>query len=618
MSHLQHDEEAAIAATLLLLQKAAGGSREPGRVPRWFEGWEGEIRKRLAAYFAASRRRALEAIGDEAPSSLTLVRIEHALIDQQASDVLVGHLAEAFTETAKLAVKEGNRIAQEVLAYHAQKAAGGYGSSLDQANARAIAWGGRYAAQKVTAINAATKKMIREGVVAAIESGASTDDLAEVLSDDLGFSDSRALMIARTELAFANSYGDLEGYRAAGLTEKEWQVSDQEVCDECLNHDGEVLPLDQDFIFDFSTSKTQRIVPVACPPSHPNCRCNLLPVTPYDLPSVRRPKPKPAPPAPKPPPPPPPAKPAAPPAPTPVTAPPPMAPPTEPDAALAQITILMPQLLGAETYNKPTVHMAAPEVPYSAAMRTWTGEILMGVSGSNKLRTAIAMGQNNDPLNAEAAEGLKMLLHEIIHGSGSYRRPMPAKPGAPYDTDSAFRGTRGYANAKEYLTPVGLWLEESTTELLAVKKWPEFARAMGLRLPDDMSSLPRRENKNGILDSYFDPYPREEMRMEALAMTAVGERFVPGGLTPTSLEFIRKLALIAPPERVSYLAKTLAKDSALGEPAMRPEVERLLGLWLRNRAPTLDAPALVNELKALLKARTLAEVMLVARRSSST
>ena len=77
------------------------------------------------------------------------------------------------------------------------------------------------------------------------------------------------MMVARTETAYADVQGNLEGYRASGVVaKKEWLVSQDEVCPECEALDGKVVDLDEPFPGQGGDG----------PPLHPNCRCDVLPV----------------------------------------------------------------------------------------------------------------------------------------------------------------------------------------------------------------------------------------------------------------------------------------------------------------------------------------------------
>lgn len=155
---------------------------------------------------------------------------------------------------------------------------------LDVANDRAIAYAEDRAAEMVGRrwingelvenpnvewrIDEATRDMVRESVEQAMSDGLSNDDLAAMLNEHYAFSEDRAMTIARTETAFADIEGNLAVYRETGITEKQWLAA-PDCCDECQELDGAIAGIDEEF-------------QGGGPPLHPNCRCDVLPVTEYE------------------------------------------------------------------------------------------------------------------------------------------------------------------------------------------------------------------------------------------------------------------------------------------------------------------------------------------------
>jgi SPP1 gp7 family putative phage head morphogenesis protein len=118
------------------------------------------------------------------------------------------------------------------------------------------------------AITDSTREMIQTMTADAIDSGMSTDEFASMMEDSFAFSSERAEMIARTEMAMADTAGQLEGWKASEVVQgTEWTTAeDDAVSDECqLNADAGVVPLGE-------------LYPSgdAAPPAHPNCRCALI------------------------------------------------------------------------------------------------------------------------------------------------------------------------------------------------------------------------------------------------------------------------------------------------------------------------------------------------------
>ncbi|CAJ5572387.1 phage head morphogenesis protein, SPP1 gp7 family [Burkholderia pseudomallei] len=116
-------------------------------------------------------------------------------------------------------------------------------------------------------ITQGTRELIRGTVTDAVRGGWSNDRLASALKESAGFSSDRAKTIARTESAFADTAGNISGWKASEVVEgKQWKVAPG-CCDFCAQLDGEVVGLDETFS-DGSTGA----------PAHPRCRCVTLPV----------------------------------------------------------------------------------------------------------------------------------------------------------------------------------------------------------------------------------------------------------------------------------------------------------------------------------------------------
>lgn len=119
------------------------------------------------------------------------------------------------------------------------------------------------------AITDSTREEIRGLVEDAVQDGWSADDLADELGSAYAFSDARAETIARTELAFAHTQGNLEAWGTAGVQKKQWILgSEHDMDDEC-NDNADSDPIDIDDTFPSGDDG---------PPAHPNCVCDLLPV----------------------------------------------------------------------------------------------------------------------------------------------------------------------------------------------------------------------------------------------------------------------------------------------------------------------------------------------------
>lgn len=127
-------------------------------------------------------------------------------------------------------------------------------------------------------IDETTRDIVRSTVERALVDGASAQGLADAIVDSAAFSEERALMVARTELAHADSAGAMESYRASGVVAgKQWSTSqDDKVSEPCLECEAAgVIPLDATFP-----------TGVDYPPNHPNCRCVVLPVLEDEMPTA--------------------------------------------------------------------------------------------------------------------------------------------------------------------------------------------------------------------------------------------------------------------------------------------------------------------------------------------
>lgn len=120
------------------------------------------------------------------------------------------------------------------------------------------------------AISETTRDGLRSLITEAIDSGDSPHDLADAIEESFAFSESRAEMISRTEMAFAHVQGNVQGWRESGVVEmKQWILGDnhddEDECDDAAEEGA--IPLEEDFeMGEFG------------PPAHPNCVCALVPV----------------------------------------------------------------------------------------------------------------------------------------------------------------------------------------------------------------------------------------------------------------------------------------------------------------------------------------------------
>lgn len=136
-------------------------------------------------------------------------------------------------------------------------------------------------------INDETAKQLRATLTEGVKAGESSYELRARIEKVMGVASTmRADRIARTEIARAQGFADIEAWTQSGqVSGKEWYTArDEMVCPYCASLDGQIFGL-QENIFSQGDSltidgKTQHYnyedIPSA--PLHVNCRCTLLPV----------------------------------------------------------------------------------------------------------------------------------------------------------------------------------------------------------------------------------------------------------------------------------------------------------------------------------------------------
>lgn len=112
------------------------------------------------------------------------------------------------------------------------------------------------------AITETTREQLKNTIAEAYQNNLSVDELGRQIADDYMFSKSRAEMIARTELARADSFGNIETWKECGVSYKQWLLGG-EPCPDCVaNADVGIIAIDEEF-------------PSGDIPVHPNCECDV-------------------------------------------------------------------------------------------------------------------------------------------------------------------------------------------------------------------------------------------------------------------------------------------------------------------------------------------------------
>ena len=161
--------------------------------------------------------------------------------------------SELFDQVSEQSVKWARKRAAEMLGMKRDAS----GDLVDNPDAR---W----------SVTESTRNMVRDTIAKGIEENIGGDEIADNI-EALGFTQDRADLIARTEIANANSQSSLEGYRGAredGVNvKKEWLLGPNpcSVCEE----NAAAGPIDLDDEFPSGDD---------APTAHPNCECALMPV----------------------------------------------------------------------------------------------------------------------------------------------------------------------------------------------------------------------------------------------------------------------------------------------------------------------------------------------------
>ena len=141
-----------------------------------------------------------------------------------------------------------------------------------QVNQAAADFAESHAAELVSQIDEATRNKLRTILAQGLEAGESRDTILQSIESSAIFSESRAELIADTEIRIANGQGRLEGYRAArdnGVKLKKLWVLGEASCEECIENEA-AGPIDLED--DFPGTETEM------DPGHPNCDCGTTTV----------------------------------------------------------------------------------------------------------------------------------------------------------------------------------------------------------------------------------------------------------------------------------------------------------------------------------------------------
>lgn len=135
------------------------------------------------------------------------------------------------------------------------------GVSFRLVDRNAQEWADEHGAELVKGIDATTRDRVRSILDDAIEEGWSPDRLATALEESGAFAESRAMTIARTEVAVAQNAGAIETYGEAGFSRVYVYDGDDDA--ECAAANGQIWTVAE---------------AAAAPTAHPNCTRAFSPV----------------------------------------------------------------------------------------------------------------------------------------------------------------------------------------------------------------------------------------------------------------------------------------------------------------------------------------------------
>lgn len=143
-------------------------------------------------------------------------------------------------------------------------------SNFVRPNGQAAKWAAAHAGTLITNVEKSTKLWVRGLIRKSVEEAWSPHELSRRIHEHHAFSKSRAMTIARTELAFAQSNGTLAAWQDSGLVQKKrWLLGREPHVqpDGCNHNAGKVVGIDKAFPSGDMA-----------PPLHPNCKCVITAV----------------------------------------------------------------------------------------------------------------------------------------------------------------------------------------------------------------------------------------------------------------------------------------------------------------------------------------------------
>lgn len=216
------------------------------------------FQKDLVAYFNAQEREVQRNLRDEykglEAKEFRFKGVRNIIFDEERA---VGGAINLITPRIKEYLKRSGDAAANLV-----------GGTFDDETSAVAQFTKKRAALFADSITATTKdkllSSLQEGIDASETINELSDRVAKIYKEA---TDSRTIMIARTEASAASNFGATEAYSQAGVEKHEWMVVDPED-EDCKGNEGVVVKIGDEF-------PDGSILP---PDPHPNCQCTTVPV----------------------------------------------------------------------------------------------------------------------------------------------------------------------------------------------------------------------------------------------------------------------------------------------------------------------------------------------------
>lgn len=264
---------AALADAEVTLAKAARQGRAAGRrKPQTTE--LGRYVERRTRALAPKLRRALQAAGKRTAKDAASAYARLAK-DDGSKSVLDSILAELSFDDLGLTIS--GELAGPMLAAFRRAAALGAtqvgfdaDSIVAQVDPLAVAYAEARGGALIKDFAGTTRDAVSTVIGRAVDGGWSVDMLQEAIEGMGAFGEARARTIARTELAFAHTQGNVAAWKETGeVMGSRWVLADThpdpDICDQAA--EAGVIELDAEFA-----------PGIKYPPGHPNCLCVCIPI----------------------------------------------------------------------------------------------------------------------------------------------------------------------------------------------------------------------------------------------------------------------------------------------------------------------------------------------------